>query len=389
MTDQPIAGDDPIVEARTALDGFIEEFRGFRGRLETRLRAQDDRIATLDRKAAARPALSAAAERETPHRKAIGAYLRTGDESGLRGLALDGKGMTTLVGGDGGFLVDAQTAHQIAAVRAGGDAIRGVATVVAVEAGTYEVLVDHDDLATAWATETGVMAETAAPTLTRIVIPLHEIAAMPRASQRLLEDSAFDVECWLAGCIADRFARAENAAFVTGDGVNKPKGFLAHPTAPAAAAAWGAIGYVASGGAGAFGGSDPSDAIVDLVYSLPAQYRANAVFVMNSKTASVIRKMKDAEGRFFWAESLSLEQPARLLGHRVVISEEMPDIAPGAFAVAFGDFRVGYTIVERPELRILRDPYSVKPHVQFYASQRVGGDVTDFSAIRLLKFAAS
>jgi HK97 family phage major capsid protein len=389
MTDQHFSADDPLVEARAALGDFIEEFRGFRGRLETRLRTHEDRIAMIDRKAAARPALSAAAELETPHRKALGAYLRSGDEGGLRTLTVEGKGMTTLVGGDGGFLVDQQTAQQIAAVRGGADTLRSVATVVAVESGSYEALVDQDDLETAWASENGVIAETGTPTLTRIVIPLHEIAAMPRASQRLLEDSAFDVECWLSRCIADRFARAENAAFVSGDGVDKPKGFLAHPTAPAASADWGSIGYVASGAPGLFGGSDPSDSIVDLVYSLGARYRANAVFVMNSKTASVVRKMKDAEGRFFWAESLSLEQPARLLGHRVVINEEMPDVAPGAFAIAFGDFRAGYTIVERPDLRILRDPYSAKPHVQFYASQRVGGDVTDFSAIRLLKLAVS
>jgi HK97 family phage major capsid protein len=389
MTDQHFPADDALTEAGAALGDFIEEFRGFRGRLESRLRAQDDRIALVDRKAAARPALSTVAEIATPHRKAIGAYLRTGDETGLRGLSIEGKGLTTVAGGDGGFLVDQQTADQIASVRGGADSIRSVATVVAVEAGSYEALVDHDDLGTAWATESAPAVETAAPTLTRIVIPLHEIAAMPRASQRLLEDSAFDVERWLSRCIAERFARAETAAFVAGDGVNKPRGFLGHPNAPAAAATWGSIGYVASGAPGAFGGSDPSDAIVDLVYSLGARYRANAVFVMNSKTASLIRKMKDAEGRFFWAESLSLEQPARLLGHRVVISEEMPDVAADACAIAFGDFRAGYTIVERPDLRILRDPYSAKPHVQFYASQRVGGDVTDFSAIRLLKFAAA
>jgi HK97 family phage major capsid protein len=264
-----------------------------------------------------------------------------------------------------------------------------VASVVQVEGGSYEILVDRNEFQTAWATETGTMSETGTGTLTRIVIPLNEIAAMPRASQRLLEDSAFDVERWLIDCIADRFARAESAAFVSGDGVNKPRGFLSHPVVPNAAWAWGSLGYIATGAAGSFGGADPSDPIVDLVYALPACHRANAVFLMNSKTASAIRKMKDAEGRFFWAESLSTEQPARLLGHRVAISEDMPDIAAGACAIAFGDFRAGYTVVERPDLRVLRDPYSVKPHVQFYASARVGGDVSDFAAIKLLRFSAT
>jgi HK97 family phage major capsid protein len=386
MTDDGFPTEDAATETKSALGAFVEEFRGFRSRLETRLKAQEDRIAMIDRKSAARPAIEAAASATAPHRKAIGAYLRSGDETALRSLAVERKGLTTLVGGDGGYLVDQQTAHEIAHAVASCSSVRSVASVVTIDGGSYEVLIDQNDLGTAWATETGVLAETATGTLTRIVIPLHELAALPRASQRLLEDAAFDVEAWLASCIGDRFAKVENAAFVTGDGLNKPRGFLSHPKIRQAAWTWGSIGYVTTGVAGAFGGPDPSDPIVDLVYTLDASRRGAAVFLMNSRTAAVIRKMKDAEGRFFWAESLSAEQPARLLGHRVVICEDMPDIAPDAFAIAFGDFRAGYTIAERPDLRILRDPYSAKPHVQFYASSRVGGDVTDFSAIKLLKF---
>jgi HK97 family phage major capsid protein len=194
------------------------------------------------------------------------------------------------------------------------------------------------------------------------------------------------VEGWLADAIAERFSRAENAAFVRGDGVDKPRGFLNYAIAPVATAGWGAIGYHPTGAAGGFGGADPANAIIDLVYSLGAKYRANATFVMNSKTAGSVRKMKDADGRFIWAEPSSREQPAILMGYPVLTCEEMPDIAPDTTAVAFGDFRAGYTIAERPDLRILRDPYSAKPHVQFYSAMRVGGDVTDFSAIRLLKF---
>ncbi|MFN3616250.1 MAG: phage major capsid protein, partial [Rubrimonas sp.] len=207
----------------------------------------------------------------------------------------------------------------------------------------------------------------AATQFDKISIPLHELAAMPRASQRLLDDSAFDIEGWLAERIAEKFARAENAAFTNGDGVDKPRGFLTHPKVAAEAWTWGSLGYVATGANGRFDETDPADALVDLVYSLGAQYRPGAVFAMNSKTAGAVRKMKDADGRFLWSESLTVDQPARLMGYPVITVEDMPDMAPGAFAIAFGDFRAGYTIAERPDDRILRDPYSAKPNVQFFA----------------------
>ena len=126
-----------------------------------------------------------------------------------------------------------------------------------------------------------------------------------------------------------------------------------------------------------------------MVYALGAEYRSNATFVMNSKTAGVVRKMKDADGRFLWTDSLAAGEPARLLGYPVMIAEDMPDIASGSAALAFGDFASGYTVAERPDLRVLRDPFSAKPHVLFYATKRVGGDISDFAAIKLLKFSVA
>ncbi len=136
------------------------------------------------------------------------------------------------------------------------------------------------------------------------------------------------------------------------------------------------------------GGIGSPDKIVELVYALGARYRANGTFVMNSKTAGLVRKLKDADGRFLWSDGLAAAEPARLLGYRVVVTEAMPDATPGNAAIAFGDFEAGYTIAERPDLRILRDPFSAKPNVLFYATKRVGGDVTDFAAIKLLRFSA-
>ncbi len=370
---------------------FLSEFRGFRAEIKARLKEADDRMTMLDRKTAGlmRPALGAAAEAEAPHARAFGAYLRVGDDDGLRALSLEGKGLNTVVAGEGGYLVDPRTADSVRSVLNSTASLRQVANVVTVEAVAFDVLVDRGEVGSGWGTETAAVTETATPAIERISIRLHELAAMPKASQRLLDDSAFDVEGWLAGRIADRFARAEAAAFIAGDGVDKPVGLLHHPKVPVATWAWGSLGYVTTGTAGDFDPDAPSDAIVDLVYSLDAGYRANGTFVMNSKTAGAVRKMKDADGRFLWADSLQAGEPARLMGYPVLIAEDMPDIAAGAYAIAFGDFRAGYTIAERPDLRVLRDPFSAKPHVLFYATKRVGGDVSDFAAIRLLRFAAA
>jgi HK97 family phage major capsid protein len=384
-------GQTPQVEFKSAIADFLEDFKCFRSEIKSKLNEQENRLAMLDRKSTAmsRPPLARAAETETPHKKAFSAYLRTGDDDGLRGLSFEGKALSTHVAADGGYLVDPQTASEIVGVLRSASSIRAIANVVTVEATAFDVLVDHSDAGAGWATETDPTPETDTPQVERISIPLHELSALPRASQRLLDDSAFDIEGWLAQRIADKFSRAEAQAFISGDGHDKPTGFLTYPTIDNDLWSWGALGYVPTGAEGDFKVSEPADAIVDLVYGLGARYRANATFVMNSKTAGAVRKMKDADGRFLWSDGLAAAEPARLMGYPVLIAEDMPDIAPDAVAIAFGDFRAGYTVAERPDLRILRDPFSAKPHVLFYATKRVGGDVSDFAAIKLLKFAVS
>jgi len=381
----------PAVEVKAALQGFLTEFNEFQSDLKLKLKEQENRLNMLDRKSISpsRPALSTAADLDMPHKKAFSAYLRSGDDDALRGLPMDQKALSTSVSADGGYLVDPQTAAQITSVLRGASSIRAIANVVQVESTAYDVLVDHSDIGAGWADETTSSSETGTPQIDRITIPLHELSALPKASQRLLDDSAFDVESWLADRIADKFSRAESLSFVTGDGVDKPTGFLTHTTVADSSWSWGNLGYVATGANGDFAAVDQADAIVDLVYALNAQYRAHASFVMNSKTAGAVRKMKDVDGRFLWSDGLAAGEPARLMGYPVLIAEDMPDIALDTMAIAFGDFGAGYTVAERPDLRILRDPFSAKPHVLFFATKRVGGDVSDFAAIKLLKFAAS
>ncbi|QEW19789.1 phage major capsid protein, HK97 family [Marinibacterium anthonyi] len=384
-----VGEDAPFVrEVKQAVTGFVSEFKGFQAEIETKLQQTEERLTMLDRKSqlAARPQLSGAVDAGAPHQKAFDAYLRTGDDDALRGLEFESKSLSSAVNSDGGYLVDPATAQAIKSVLSSTASLRAVASVVNVEATSYDVLIDHTDVGAGWTAETGSVTETASPSIDRISIALHELSALPKASQRLLDDSAFDIETWLATRIADKFARSEAAAFISGDGNDKPKGILTHTKVDNDSWAWDSLGYVPTG---VDGGIGTGDAIVDLVYALGAQYRSNGTFVMNSKTAGVVRKLKDGDGRFLWSDGLSAGEPARLLGYPVLIAEDMPDVASGAYALAFGDFAAGYTIAERPDLRILRDPFSAKPHVLFYATKRVGGDVSDFAAIKLLKFATS
>lgn len=381
----------PAAEAKAAMTGFLNEFNRFQDEVKSTLKHQEERLTMLNAKTTAygRPALSGRAEVEAPHQKAFNAYLRTGDDDGLRGLTLEGKAMSTAVAADGGYLVDPQTSERIQSMLLSTSSLRSIANVVQVEATSFDVIVDRTEVGSGWATEAAATTETSTPTIERISIKLHELAAMPKASQRLLDDSAFDVEGWLAEKIATRFIRAEAAAFINGDGVDKPKGILLPTKVANASWVWGQLGYIPTGAASDFAASNPADCIVNLVYSLGSDYRANAAFVMNSKTVGAVRKMKDADGRFLWSDGLAAGEPSRLMGYPVLVSEDMPDIAANAYAIAFGDFRAAYTIAERPDLRILRDPFSAKPNVLFYANKRVGGDITDYAAIKLLKVAVS
>ncbi|MEY2961929.1 MAG: hypothetical protein RLZ60_1759 [Pseudomonadota bacterium] len=383
----PRAGEDmsPVQDLKSAITDFVSEFKQFSNGVHDKIQQQEDRMTKYDRKSmmASRPALSGAEMIEAPHQKAFAAYLRSGEDEGLRDLPLEGKAMSTAVAADGGYLVDPQTSDTIKSALTATASIRAIASIVTVESTSYDVLIDHTEMGSGWANEAANLSETATPQIDRITIPVNELSAMPKISQRLLDDSAFDIEGWLAGRIADKFARSEASAFVNGDGVDKPKGFLDYPTVDETIWTWGNIGYVVTGTAGAIDDGDP---IIELVYALGAEYRANATFVMNSKTAGTVRKLKDADGRFLWSDGLSQGEPARLMGYPVLIAEDMPDVAADAMAIAFGDFANGYTIAERPDVRVLRDPFSAKPHVLFYATKRVGGAVSDFNAIKLLKF---
>ena len=315
---------------------------------------------------------------------AFDGYLKTGASFGLELKA----GLST-ASNSAGHVVPEQTERAIERRLMAGSPMREIATVRTVGAGVFMKPVSTAGVASGWVSETAARPETDPATLALLQFPSADLYANPAATQSLLDDALIDLDEWLAAEVEDAFAAQETQAFVTGDGVNKPKGFLSYPIVADASAVWGQIGYVASGAAGAFAPTSPTDRLIDLVYAPKAQYRPNGRFVMNRKTVSAVRKFKDADGNYIWQPAQRPGETASLLGYRVTEIETMPDIAANSAAIAFGDFQRGYLIVDRAGVRVLRDPYSAKPYVLFYTTKRVGGGVQNFDAIKVMKFSAS
>ncbi|OLP46871.1 phage major capsid protein [Rhizobium oryziradicis] len=401
-----------IPETMTAaFDEFMEAFSEFKqandqrlGEIEQKLtsdvitrdkverinKAMDEQARVIDQLALKklRPALGrgGAVSLETAERKAaFDAYIRRGDETALRDL--EAKAMAT--SSDGGYLVPDETDSEIGRRLASISPIRGLATVRQVSGAVLKKPFAPAGMASGWVADTAARPQTDTPQLTELSFPTMELYAMPAATQSLLDDAAVDVEAWIAGEVDIAFAEQEGTAFVLGDGTNKPKGFLAYNTVADNAWAWGSLGYKASGAAGAFASSGPSDVLLDTVYALKAAHRQNGTFVMNRKTQGEIRKFKDADGNYLWLPPAGPGQQASLMGFPIAEAEDMPDIAANAFSIAFGDFKAGYLVVDRTGVRVLRDPYSAKPYVLFYTTKRVGGGVQNFEAIKLIKFAAN
>jgi HK97 family phage major capsid protein len=360
----------------------VDELRASVAALKRQVDAQAVATARLplDGAKAADPARDAFVER----------YLRRGIDANLVGL-VEMKSLSGASGAEGGYAVPREIDGSIAATLKSLSPIRRIASVVQTGTSGYRKLVATGATAAGWVGETAARPETATRGFAEIAPPSGELYANPAASQAMLDDAMFDVEAWLADEIAREFAVAEGAAFVGGNGTNRPRGFLSYVATNEADGVrdFGELQYVASGAAGAFAAASPQDRLVDLVHSLRAPYRQGACWVMNSDTLARIRKFKTSDGAFIWQPGLVEGQAASLLGYPVVEAEDMPAIAADSLSIAFGNFRAGYLVADRGETRILRDPFSNKPFVHFYATKRVGGAIIDSNAIKLMKFAAS
>lgn len=310
-------------------------------------------------------------------KKAYNAFLRKG-VGGERANGGDewrheSKTMSVATDSDGGFLVTSDMSGRTIQKIFETSPIRGVASVQTIGTDALEGTYDDDEAAASWVSESGSRPQTANPRIGKWRIPAHELYAMPAATQRLLDDANINVEAWLAGKVADKFSRTENAAFVNGTGNGQPRGFLTYPSGTTLRTQ---VQQVGSGSSGAFA----ADKLFDVVYALKAGYRARAQWAMNRTSIGKVRQLKDSQNRYLWEPSLQLGEPARLLGYGINEFNDMPDPASNSLSAAFADWAEFYQIVDRAGLRVLRDPYTTKGFVLFYTTKRTGGDVLNTEA---------
>lgn len=325
------------------------------------------------------------------HAKAFNQFFRRGAEAGLRDLEVKAS-LRTDSDPDGGYVVPDQMETTIDRVLGTVSAMRSISRVMSISAATYKKLVNQGGATGGWVGERQSRSETGTPRIFELEFPAMELYANPAATQTLLDDSRISIEQWLADEVSITFAEMEGAAYISGNGVNKPRGLLSYDTVANASYEWGKLGYIASGVAAALtdGTHNGADALTDLVYAIKQGYRQGGRFLMNRKTQAVVRKLKSkTEELYLWQPSIQVGQPASLLGYPITDDDNMPDIGADQFPVAFGDFQRGYLIVDRMGVRVLRDPFTNKPYVHFYTTKRVGGGVQNFEALKLLKIAAN
>ena len=288
---------------------------------------------------------------------------------------------------DGGYLVPTEFGAMINGRIFETSPIRAFASVQTTNSSEIEFPLDDQEADAGWVGEVQSRPDTATPQVGIIKIPIHELYAQPKATQKLLDDAGINIESWLSGKVSRRFSRLENTAFVSGDGSQMPKGFLAY-------AEWAAPGVyernaierINSGTSADFDG----DSFKSLMGSLKQEYLASAIFGMKRAVWTDVTKLKDGQGNYLFDPIRNFKEgdTLQILGKSVVLMDDMPVKAANSNSVVFGDFREGYTIADRIGIRLLRDPYTAKPFIKFYTTKRVGGAVTNYEALKIMKLAA-
>lgn len=331
----------------------------------------------------------------TPEQKAykqafFANFVRKGREDGLKELQVKATSVGTPA--DGGYALPEDIDRVIEKLARDVSPMRAVANVVTVGTSDYKKLVNVNGIASGWVGETAARPATGTSQLAEVVPTMGTLYANPQVTQDALDDLFYNVEADITTQLVEEFAVAEGAAFITGNGTNKPTGFLAGPTAATAdsSRAFATLEHIATGVAGDFAASNKADVLFSAVGALKAAYRNGSLWMMNKGVMFEVLRLKDTTGQYLWQPSIQDSGLAiRLLGFSVTEAEDMPAKAANSLSIAFGNFKRGYTIVDRIGMRMLRDPYSNKPYVGFYTTKRVGGKLVNSEAIKVVKFAVT
>jgi len=330
-----------------------------------------------------RAAADFTAERMAEYSKAYENMLRNGKDE----LSHDErKALSVGSDPDGGFFVSPDMSGRIVTEVFETSPMRQYASQQNISTDSLKGIFDDDESTVFWEGETETPATGDTPQVGQWAIAVHEMRTIQKATQKLIEDGEVNVESWLAEKVSAKMGRAENAAFVSGSGVGRPRGFLDYAEGTDLR---NSIEQFDTGVDGAFAAApNGGDILIDALYGLKAPYRANATWFMNRGTTKTVRKLKDSDGAYLWQPSIAAGQPATLLGYGTAAFEDMPDIATGSLSIAVGDMRQAYQIVDRTGVSILRDPFSYKPYVGFYFRKRVGGGMINGEALKLINFKA-
>ena len=327
-------------------------------------------------------------EDQISHKKAFNAYLRKGRVDGLEDLQT--KAMNTQSDPDGGYFVLPEMDKTIDRIAPTISAMFRLANVVTIGTAKYEKLVMTAGMTMRRIADGTGGGETTEPSYKKIAVEVHTGEVEPWVNNETLEDSFVNLEAMLADEAAIGFAAGAGSEFITGNGVGKARGIAAYPMLANASYTWGSIGYIASGATAGFAATAPADKFVALQHALKPQYRPGAVWLMNDSTLGTARQFKDASGAYYlWNPDPSAGFGGRFLGSPVEIDDNVADVGAGSLSVAYGNFKRGYTIVNRAGTTLIRDNITTKGVTKFNFRRRFGGGITNFEAIKWLKTATS
>lgn len=369
------------------VDTLVQSFQEYKSQNDQRLEALSEELSF---KAAELDTLTVAKNRprttahegdmtmeHTEYKNAFTSYVRRGDEGAIQ--VLEKKNLSTLVDADGGYMVPQTLIAKLEKDLSDVSVLRRLSNVMQVSSSSVDLLLNTTGAAAGWTGEQDDRATTDSPQVQKLVVPVHEMYAKPRATQKLLDDASINVEQWLSESVAHRLAALENQAFLYGDGDKKPTGILHFDTADSAS--WGHFAHVM------YDEDHLIDNLVDMFAGIKGEYLGDACWLMSRATLAMVRKLKDQDGRHIWQPSLDAATPSTLLGHTVEICDELPPLGnnSGDVSIIFGNFKRAYQVVDRQGTTVLRDPYSSKPYVEFYTTKRVGGNVVNFESLIMLK----